>query len=187
MKRGKLIRARLFRVRRAKLVNDLVALLLLAIGLAAFGVAIVAFVFWSGWVVLIFAVPVAWFGRRWLRGLSIKALARDVEKHFPEVQGKLVPALELAEYRPDRREGYSEELIQAAVSEVEKAVAPLALEGLTFGESVDNGRYAKMGRWACFVISGLSGTKSADFKPDCCGSAAARFPVWENKPAPECA
>ena len=127
MKRGKLIRARLFRVRRAKLVNDLVALLLLAIGLAAFGVAIVAFVFWSGWVVLIFAVPVAWFGWRWLRGLSIKALARDVEKHFPEVQGKLVPALELAEYRPDRREGYSEELIQAAVSEVEKAVAPLAL------------------------------------------------------------
>ncbi len=115
---------------RSRLVNDLVALGLVALGLAGFGVLVVAAAFWSGWVVAVLLAPLCWLAWRRLRVLGLVSVAREVEREFPEVEGRLLAALQLAEYRPGSREGYSAELVEAAVADVEQALRPLHLERL---------------------------------------------------------
>lgn len=127
MRRGETCFRSIARLRRLRLANDLAALVLVLAGLAALGVFVVSALFWSGWVLVVIALPFAYLAWRWLSGLSRKGLARRMEEHFPEVRGRLVSALELSEYQEQSREGYSLELIDAAVKDAEARVAGLAL------------------------------------------------------------
>lgn len=127
---GETIRRRLESLGRRQLANGLLALVLLAVGLAAAGVVLVTLAFWSGWLLFVGLVPLGWLAVRWLRGLNTVSQARDVEAHFPAVEGRLVSALELAGLVPAGREGYSDELLEAAVADVEERFRPLPVERL---------------------------------------------------------
>ncbi len=110
--------------------NTAVALSFLAVMLVAAGLGVCILMFWSGWVVAAFAVPLvptAWF---WFRGLRMAPVAREVEDAFPTVRGRLLAALQLSEYRDGAREAYSTELVRAAVEDVERRVRPLRLSRL---------------------------------------------------------
>lgn len=127
MTRGALIQTRLGRLVRQKLANDLAALVLAAVAMIAIGAVTIAALFWSGWLLLAIAVPAALLGWFWLRGNGFVRAAYQVEERFPEVRGKLVSAYELAQYNPKSREGYSMEMLDAAVQQAEHALAPLPL------------------------------------------------------------
>ncbi len=114
-------------MRRLRLANDIAALVLVLVGLAGFGVFLVAALFWSGWLLLVLLLPFAYLARRWLSGLSVRRLAAQIETYFSEVRGKLVPAIELAEYQAASKEGYSQELIDAAIADTEARIKGLPL------------------------------------------------------------
>ena len=128
--RGLRTLSRLRRLRNGRLANGLAALVLLCAGLLGTGLALVAGLLWSGWVLPVLLVPAGWFAYRWMGGLGLKALARDVERRLPELDGRLVAALELAGYEDGSREGYSVELVDAAVEDVERRVGRSAFRGL---------------------------------------------------------
>ncbi len=135
LRRGALLRSRLARLNRQRLVNDLIAVLLVALALVVCGAVVVAMLFWSGWVLSVLALPVGLLGWRWLGRRGLFRTAYDVERSFPETKGRLVSALELAQYQADEPEGYSMELVEAAVADVERLVEPLPL-----GKLVPRGR-----------------------------------------------
>ena len=149
MRRGEACFQSVVRARRARLANDLAALVLVLAGLAGFGVFLVSAFFWSAWVLLALVPAFGYLAFRWLSGLSTNGLARRIEECFVEVKGKLVPALELAEYQSASKEGYSAELVDAAVREVDGRVKELALSRV-----VDRRRVA-LGAAALVVGLGL--------------------------------
>ncbi|MEO0069661.1 MAG: hypothetical protein ABIK18_02565, partial [candidate division WOR-3 bacterium] len=75
----------------------------------------------------LFAPALVMLGFYWLKAARVKIVAYQVERLFPELQGRLVNALELALYKPGV-EGYSLELRDAAIEQVEKVLAPLRLD-----------------------------------------------------------
>lgn len=147
MRRGEQCFQCISRVRRMRLVNDLSALILWATGLILAGLTVVAALFWSGWALLALVLPVGFLASVWLTGLSTMRLARRMEECFPETERKLVPALELAESSPGR-EGYSEELTEAAIADAEERI-----KGLALGRMVDRRRIV----WGAVVlVAGLA-------------------------------
>lgn len=105
---------------------NLFGLALFALGLWALAVFAVAIFFFSGWLLLVLTVPVAVLAFLWLKGSGLRPVAYRVERVFPVLQGRLVAALELSGYQPGA-EGYSLELRDAAVRQVEELLAPLPL------------------------------------------------------------
>jgi len=128
--RGAFTRTKLSRHIGRRRANDLAALALVVVALGAAGTLAAAVFFWSGWVAAAFVLPAGWFAARWLATLRLGLVTREVEREFPVVDGRLLAALQLAEYRPDSREGYSDELVRAAIDDVEAALRPLALDRL---------------------------------------------------------
>ncbi|MEO0078769.1 MAG: hypothetical protein ABIK86_07225, partial [candidate division WOR-3 bacterium] len=112
---------------RQRLANDLAAALLAGLALAVLFTVVVALLFWSGWVLLVLALPVAALGWHWLRRDGLVRTAHDIEEKFVETRGRLVSALELSTYQTDRAEGYSIELVDAAVADAERLLAPLPI------------------------------------------------------------
>lgn len=112
---------------RAVILNDLIALFLIALAILAFGTFLAALFFFPGWVIFGFLPVLVLLGFSWLRAARVKIVAYQVERFFPELQGRLVNALQLAEYKPGV-EGYSLELRDAAIEQVEKLLAPLRLD-----------------------------------------------------------
>ncbi|MEO0079126.1 MAG: hypothetical protein ABIK44_00415 [candidate division WOR-3 bacterium] len=127
---GGLCRSRLRWLTVQLLINDALALLLIAIATCAVGVILVALLFWSGWVLMVLLLPWAGLAWRWFKGVGLRSVAKGVEKHFPEVRGRLVAALELSQYQAGGREGYSLELVKAAVRETETVLVSLPLKRL---------------------------------------------------------
>ncbi len=121
------LRSRIERLRRAVIFNDLLALILIAIGFFALGVLVCAVFFFSGWCLLLLLLPLIGLGFSWLKETGLKKVAYRVERFFPEIRNRLVSALELGEYRPGV-EGYSLELRDAAIAEVEELLEPLPLK-----------------------------------------------------------
>ncbi|MBM3313468.1 hypothetical protein FJY70_02615, partial [candidate division WOR-3 bacterium] len=117
---------RLRTLARRRLLWDSLALLLFS---AAMGLALLLLVvnlFWSGWAMAFVLAPVGLLVRRMLVENRFWQVARRVEERFPELRGKLVAAIQLRQWQ-GQREGYSQEMIAAAVAEVEKRLAPLSL------------------------------------------------------------
>lgn len=112
---------------RTEVLNDLIALLLIALAFWAFGAFLCILFFLSGWVIFSFLPVLIGLGFYWLREARAKSVAYRVERFFPQLKGRLVVALELGEYEPGV-EGYSLELRDAAIEQVEMVLAPLPLE-----------------------------------------------------------
>ncbi|MFO7675327.1 MAG: DUF4175 family protein [bacterium] len=145
---GRELRARLAGFLRRRLANDLAALLLLLLGLLTAGVAVAALAFWSGWTLVLLAVPFGFACRRWLAGLRRRALGYAVEAEFPALAGRLVAALDLAD-GGETREAYSAELRAAAVRAVEEQAREL-----DFGRACRRGRVMRAG-FVAVVGAGL--------------------------------
>jgi hypothetical protein len=121
------VRTRLVQLNRQRLANDLAAVLLAGLALALVEAVVVAMLFWSGWVLLSSLLPVLLLAGHWLSRSGLRRTANEVEERFTELRGRLVSVLELAEYGAERREGYSIELLQAAVEDLERMLVPLPL------------------------------------------------------------
>lgn len=108
------------RVQRAVLINVLLSTFFLAIGVAAMGICCSVLFFLSGWAVLLFLTPLTiFFVWDWFKEVRVKAVAYKLERIFPELKGRVVAALELLRYQGGV-EGYSMELRDAAVAQVEE-------------------------------------------------------------------
>ncbi len=125
--RGRLISTRLGRLYRARLGFDLAALLVVLLALLVGIGALVSLFFWSGWLLLGAVVLVAVVAWRWLAQDRLAPVVTEVEETFPAVRGRLRAALELCRYDEKSREGYSVELLDAAVAQAEQALSPLPL------------------------------------------------------------
>jgi len=153
MRRGEVIERRLRALVRQRVACDSVALALFSLAMAGALLLLVVSLFWSGWVMTLVLVPVGLLVWRLVVQNRFWNVARLVEEEFPKVRGKLVAAVQLAYWagaktgtvpRAERsgglspafamsmrgNEGYSEEMIDAAVADVEKAFAPLPLAPL---------------------------------------------------------
>lgn len=124
---GVRLKARLRAVARRRLANDLAAAVLAALAGAGVMALVVAAAFWSGWLALAGLVPAAFLGWRWLRRAGVIGTARLIERRFEQLRGRLVAALELADYKTGP-EAYSLELRDAAVAGVESEALALPLE-----------------------------------------------------------
>jgi hypothetical protein len=147
-RRTTLIERRLRALVTQRVAWDSVALALFALAMAGALLLLVVSLFWSGWVMALLLIPVGLLVWRMARQNRFWNVAGLVEERFPEVRGKLVAAVQLARWgrgadqpksevrsqsaegRSEGREGYSEEMIDAAVGDVEKAFAPLPLARL---------------------------------------------------------
>lgn len=123
------------RVQRMVFVNFLVSVLLLTIGLFALGAFFCTAFFLSGWVVLLFLVPLIYFVPVWVSEVGVKAVAYKMERVNPQLRGRLFAGLELARYQ-EGVEGYSRELRDAAVSQVEQLLSGQRLRGVSCGKRV---------------------------------------------------
>jgi len=152
-RRTTLIERRLRALAGRRVAWDSAALALFSIAMAGALLLLVVSLFWSGWVMALLLVPVGLLVWRMAAQNRFWNVAGLVEERFPEVRGRLVAAVQLARWgRGDKsvspkrgtvpqsrtgpcegtvpvlgREGYSEEMIDAAVADVEKAFAPLPL------------------------------------------------------------
>ena len=133
-RRTNLIERRLRALVRQRVAWDSVALALFTLAMAGALLLLVVSLFWSGWVMAVLLVPVGLLGWRLVIQNRFWHVAGLVEERFPEVGGKLVAAVQLGKWGSGVRgqgsgakEGYSEEMIDAAVEDAEKAVAPLPL------------------------------------------------------------
>uniref|UniRef100_A0A7C6AAP5 GAT domain-containing protein n=1 Tax=candidate division WOR-3 bacterium TaxID=2052148 RepID=A0A7C6AAP5_UNCW3 len=61
---------------------------------------------------------------------SLTQIAKQIEAGFPQLVGYLVNAVELANYPSDAKEGYSPELINAAIEDAQVKLAPIPLTKL---------------------------------------------------------
>jgi len=136
-RRGEVIERRLRALVRQRMAWDSVALAVFSLAMAAALLLLVVNLFWSGWAMAALAVPVGLLVWRLAAQNRFWNVARLVEERFPEVRGKLVAAMQLSQWgaRGEGRgtgakEGYSEEMIDAAVADVERALAPLPLAQL---------------------------------------------------------
>ena len=159
-RRGEAIERRLRALVGQRVAWDSVALALFTLAMAGALLLLVVGLFWSGWVMAALTVPVGLLAWRLVAQNRFWNVARVIEERFPEVRGKLVVALQLAQWgraagqakseaRSQRleagsarrgtrdegrgtiaREGYSEEMIDAAVADVEKALTLLPLAQL---------------------------------------------------------
>ncbi len=120
------LRKRLKDVQRSVLANDLLTLILLIVALAGTGAVFCGLFFLSGWVMLLFLLPVGFWAWRWLGRLRLKDIGYQIERTFPEMQGRVVAGLELSDYQGGV-EGYSLALRDAAVAAVEKMLSGLPL------------------------------------------------------------
>ena len=123
----RVIATRLHRLVRQRRAHDVLALALVLVTGAVLVATAIAALLWSGWLVLVAVVPVAVLAVRWLRRDTLPIVTYEVETRFPEVKGKLRAAYELAQYDKQGREGYSVEMLEMAVSQVEAALRPLPL------------------------------------------------------------
>jgi hypothetical protein len=153
MNRGEAIERGLWRLVAQRVAWDAIALGVFTAAMFWAMLALVASLFWSGWVMAALLVPVGLLAWRLVMQNRFWNVARSVEEEFPEVRGKLVAVLQLARWRGGAktggresriqspefriqsvavpgREGYSEEMIEAAVADVEKVFAPLPLARL---------------------------------------------------------
>jgi hypothetical protein len=127
MRRGEVIERRLRALVRQRAAWDSVALALFSLAMAGALLLLVVSLFWSGWVMAALLVPVGLLVWRLVAQNRFWHVAGQVEEQFPEVRGKLVAAMQLGKWGAGAREGYSEEMIDAAVADVEKVFAPLPL------------------------------------------------------------
>ena len=143
-RRTTLIERRLRALVGQRVAWDSVVLVLFTLAMAGALLLLVVSLFWSGWVMAALFVPVGLLVWRLAMQNRFWHVAGLVEERFPEVRGKLVAAVQLAQWGKQEsrvqspesriqsvavlgREGYSEEMIDAAVADVEKAFAPLSL------------------------------------------------------------
>jgi hypothetical protein len=147
-RRTTLIERRLRALVAERVAWDSVALALFALAMAGALFVLVVSLFWSGWVMAALAIPVGFLVWQFAAQNRFWNVARLVEARFPEVRGRLVVALQLARWgrvaaepksevrsqsaegRSEGREGYSEEMIDAAVADVERVLTPLPLARL---------------------------------------------------------
>ena len=130
MRRGEAMERRLRALVRQRWAADFVAFVLLGLAVAGLGLLVAASFYWAGWVVWLFLVPmvpVAWLLAAQNR---LRRVCAQVEQEFEPVRGRLIAALELARFPAQSKEGYSADMIDAAVAEVERSLAPLPLGGL---------------------------------------------------------
>ena len=162
MRRGEVTERRLRALVRQRVAWDSVALALFSAAMAGALLLLVASLFWSGWVMALVLVPVGLLAWRLVIQNRFWHVAELVEERFPEVRGKLVAAGQLAQWgrgadqpksevrsqsaegRSEGREGYSEEMIDAAVADVERALTPLPLSRLVNRQRV---------LWACVAVA----------------------------------
>ncbi|MCX6841583.1 MAG: hypothetical protein NTX53_04780 [candidate division WOR-3 bacterium] len=144
MRRGEVIERRLGALVRQRVAWDSVALVLFSAAMAGALLLLVASLFWSGWVMALILVPIGLLVWRLVAQNRFWYVAGLVEERFPEVRGKLVAAVQLSKWGSGVggqgsgvggqgsgvKEGYSEEMIDAAVAEVEGVLAPLSLSRL---------------------------------------------------------
>ena len=172
-RRTTLIERRLRALASQRVAWDSVALALFSVAMAGALLLLVVSMFWSGWVMAALLVPVGLLVWRLAMQSRFWHVAGLVEERFPEVRGKLVAAVQLRHWAeaetggresgrkrgtvPQSRtgpcegtvpvfgkEGYSEEMIDAAVADVEKAFAPLPLARLVSRRRV---------LWACAALA----------------------------------
>ncbi|MGQ9707249.1 MAG: hypothetical protein ACUVUR_00010 [bacterium] len=117
---------RLERLRRMVVLWSLFGLALVGSGLAALVMLGVAVLFLSGWLMIVLILPLGVLSFLWLKEARIRPVGYRLERFFPTLKGRLVAAMELAGYQPGV-EGYSLELRDAAVRQVEELLKPLPL------------------------------------------------------------
>ncbi|MEO0073279.1 MAG: DUF4175 family protein [candidate division WOR-3 bacterium] len=98
---------------------------LIAAALAALGLAICAILFCSGWLLVLLVAPMVWLALHWRHDFTRHGIAVQLESKAVQVRGRLLPALELLNYRFPGLEGYSPELTQAAIKQAEQIVLEL--------------------------------------------------------------
>ncbi|HTW92325.1 MAG TPA: hypothetical protein VMH22_11515 [bacterium] len=133
-RRGEVTESRLRALARQRWAWDSVALALFSLAMACALVLLVVNLFWSGWVLAALVVPVGVLLWRLVAQNRFWYVARLVEERFPEVRGRLVATVQLGKWGSGvggqgsgAKEGYSEEMIDAAVADVERTLAPLPL------------------------------------------------------------
>ncbi len=111
---------------RAILINTL-SLLLIFIGINILLTLLAIGLFLSGWILLFSLIPLGILSFLWLKRTGLKNIGYRIEHTFPGLKGKVVSALDLINYQPDRR-GYSLELRDAAIQQVQEMIRPLPLK-----------------------------------------------------------
>ncbi len=113
---------------RIILINT-ISLLLIGIGINALLTLLAIGLFLSGWILLCSLIPLGILSFFWLKRTGLKNIGYRIEHTFPGLKGKVVSALELINYQPDHR-GYSLELRDAAIQQVQEMIKPLPLKKL---------------------------------------------------------
>ena len=115
---------------RLLVLNEALFALSGVLGIVVMSLLAVIFFHVSGWFALVGLLPVALVIRSSVGQRNIVQAARRIELGFPLLEGRLVPAVQLAFYRADDRQGYSMELAQAAVADTWENLQPLPVERL---------------------------------------------------------
>jgi hypothetical protein len=100
------------------------------LGIGVMSVLAVVFFHVPGWWALIGLIPIGLLIRAAASRRSVVAAAQRIETGFPVLEGRLVPAVQLASYQVEDRQGYSLELARAAVEETWLRLQPLPVERL---------------------------------------------------------
>lgn len=120
---------RIARIRQRTIFVTTAALLAVTTGTVAILLIPISSLFLSGGLLILVLIPVLFLSWRWLRQTDIRSIGYQLEEHFPELRNRLVAALELAKYQPGA-EGYSLELRNAALEQLQMQTAHLGLESV---------------------------------------------------------
>ncbi len=114
----------------ARRLSAIISAWLWLLALAAL-ISVIAMALLFGPAVLLVVLPAALaVAVRWLKNATPAAVVRDIEGRNPALEGRLVAALGLTRLAAAGREGYSPDLVRAALTDADSGIACAELRGL---------------------------------------------------------
>lgn len=103
------------------------ALLFWSLGTAGLAAVFAAVLLLHRAVTAIVVPVIVWLAWRWFADCRVRAVAAGLEACRPQLRGRVMPALELARLNLTGREGYSAELVAAALDDADTSIAGIRL------------------------------------------------------------
>ena len=110
--------------------NELIFSILSLLGIIIILLTLIIIFFISPFSLLLALPPIVHFVRNLVIKRQLNQIAKRIENGFPQLKDYLVSAVELAQYQKDSKEGYSLELISAAIEDTAIKLAPVPITNL---------------------------------------------------------
>jgi hypothetical protein len=110
--------------------NELLFSILSSLGIIILLLTVIIIFFISPFFLLLALPPIVFLVRNLMIRRQLKQIAQRLENGFPQIKDYLVNAVELTHYPKDAKEGYSFELINAAIDDAALKLAPIPINKL---------------------------------------------------------